>query len=372
LTSAGSILNLQAAALAVQSADSGGLNINIREIHQGVGTAEVREIALSLWEANFPKLKEEATKEARARVDSFMADLIPRLDNALTSDNLNRFRAPEVQYSFNQVLQAVALRKEPELRKTLADLMVKRLRGDSETLTGIVYTEAIKTVPMLTVSMLNILGLKVLMKYGDFEHLKNWGDLEEFLTDKIGALLGFSGSYMDFQHVSYAGCGSIASLSFASTGFVSQLRKKCPHLFQHEISSEELARFHLPPELIARLFETHPNGGYSFRSRSLEELKTEIAPSNHPNHTKIIELYEESFGVEQEAKRVLLQRIPTSRAAVEKWDKSIIGMLDLSSVGTVIGASHVEITTGVQISLDLEQHVRESRTTESIVSLGAS
>ena len=57
---------------------------------------------------------------------------------------------------------------------------------------------------------------------------------------------------------------------------------------------------------------------------------------------------------------MLLQHVPESERVISKWSDSVIGMLDLSSVGFVIGASHFQSRTGADLELDLELNAKEA------------
>jgi Putative DNA-binding domain len=351
------IHDVHSSALAIQTSGPGGLNVNIREYRQGLGIDEVRQIAMLVWEGNFPKLKADAANEARQRVESFLSELVPRLTQRLTSTEFERFRLPEVQYAFAQALLGASLRNEAELRTTLADLIVKRVQSGSESLAGIIYSEAIKTVPVLTSGMLDVLALKVTVWKGEVSTIQEWPDFKRWFNQFVAPFLSHAVTYLDFQHLTYAGCGTVASISYEAGDLASVLRKKFTSLFVGEMQVEKLGR-NFTPAAIDALFERRSDGWVRLRFQSLADAKKALTCNSFPDSVSraISALYEDSPSERKAAKHALLEQFPEVQQSVEIWSKSLLGLFQLSSVGSVIGAAHCETKTGVKPHLDLEEH----------------
>lgn len=350
----GSVLGTSSGA-PVQMAGHGGINVTIGEVHHGLGPVEVREMALKLWEENFPKLRQQAANEAQQRIESFVSDMIPQLNRSLTSPDWNKFTVPEVQYSFAQALKAAALRKDTELRKTLASLVVKRVKSASESLDEIVYTEAIKTVAMLTAPMLDLLALKVFLYRVDLSEIGDWTGMERQWDLCISPLAGFSNSPIEFQHLVYSGCGELASMRIGSSGFAALLAQKVPRLFQRPISSSELISFKMTSQLTGKIFDSLPDGRLRFKSKSGQGLKelsmsAGVAPEISQ---RLNTLFDALLEPEASVQSMLLTHMPKAKLVIERWKQGLGRMLDLSSVGLVIGASQFEARTGISVKLEL-------------------
>jgi hypothetical protein len=351
--------------MAIQDSGTGGTNISTGEfhVHQGVSFSEVEKIALTVWRANFPHLKQEAMEEAERNIRAFLSDLEPRLLRELSPPQLKRFRAPDVQHSFSQALQGAALRKDASLRAALGDLIVKRVRASLESLEGIIYSEAIKTVPMLTESMLNILALKTLVSHADFSQIRTWPELDAFLAKHATPFLEYSREFVVFQHLVYSGCGTVAAVRFVPADFVSDLQRRCAHLFQAGLSDDAVNALGLPPAVLESLFE--PENGhqkFSFKASSLAKLKATLEHTQLPSQTtsKITYLFQHSMADEKQSTAWFLNHVNGGADIVKKWSSCAITMFDLSSVGLVIGASHLESTTGLSLNLNLEDQAKQT------------
>jgi hypothetical protein len=300
-------------------------------------------------------------EEAEGNIREFLRYLEPRLLRELSPPQLERLRSPDVQHSFNLALQGAALRKSASIRAALAALIVKRVRSSSESLEGIIYSEAIKTVPMLTESMLNILALKTLAIHADFSRIRTWPELDAFLARHAIPFLEFSVEGVGFQHLVYSGCGTVVVFSLGLSGFVPNLRGKCAHLFQVGLSDDAVNALNLPREVLESLFESE-NGHqmFSFKANSLSNLKVTLKNMGLSSETqrKITYLFENSMGDEKESTSRFMNHIKGGSDIVKKWSSCIIKMFDLSSVGMVIGASHLESKTGLRLELNLEDQAK--------------
>jgi hypothetical protein len=96
-----------------------------------------------------------------------------------------------------------------ELHKNLSSLIIQRINNDNEDLKRIVYDEAISTINKLTIDQLKIITLCYLLKYTSYGGIVSWEAYKKYLDRHIKPFLGFKNTNAEFQHIEYAGCGSI-------------------------------------------------------------------------------------------------------------------------------------------------------------------
>ena len=112
--------------------------------------ADIHEVALLVFNENFPKIQEAARDEARTRVNAFISALDAKLSQNVPTEHLKKFETPEIQHALNEAVQAAALKDDEGLRSILAKLLCERVKTESD-LSAIVYSEAISTVGKLTI-----------------------------------------------------------------------------------------------------------------------------------------------------------------------------------------------------------------------------
>jgi len=335
-------------ALSIQQESSSNSTV-IQVNNHGMTLAEVRDVALLVFKDNFPKLRKAANDAARRRVNHFIAELDNKLSR-VSPEHLQTFSTPEIQHALNSSVQAAALNDDSALRKILAELLCQRVQAGSN-LSAIVYTEAISTVGKLTPGLLNILALHVLLSRSNTFNLTSWDEAKAFFSNVLKPLLSFNGDNSEFEHLVYCGCGSVASVRWhVDTRFIMELRPRAPRLFQRHFTRENLLRSQcLSDALIDRNFETLAD---TDKMRFKFDCQADFENENKTNFPEVLHmknLYVGAMGEPQENLEQLLNNAPEYAAAVEKWDSTLLARFDVSSVGFMIGRTHLESVTGVRI-----------------------
>ena len=268
--------------------------------------ADIRDVARFVFDENFPQMQQAARDEARRRVDVLMSELDAKMSATLTPEQLGNFRRPEIQHALNAAVQAAALRDDDKLRHILADLLCQRVKEESD-FDAIVHTEAILTVGKLTPDLLNILALTVLVTRSRPKPVDTWNDIKNLFTIAFAPLLTFKGSASEVAHLAYCGCANVGLMGAVDGNFVPHFRKKFPILFG--ITSNESKAFDV-------------------------EYKASI----------------------EKSKRLLLSHAPEYAGAIAKWDSPYLPMLNLTSVGHLLGKTHLETMAGISSTPDFEPY----------------
>jgi hypothetical protein len=327
------------------------------QINQSGIAVDVAAVARFVFNENFPKVQEVARAAAWQRVSAFIAELDQKLSHNVPAEQLKKFETPEIQHALNEAVQAAALKDDAGLRSILAKLLCERVKTDSD-LSAIVYTGAISTVSKLTPSMLNILAFVLLVTHRSAFTLTSWSDTRLLFTTAFNPLLEFDVSNSSFDHLMYCGCGRVGGTLLADfTEFVFHFRQKASKLFQRGYDKATLTQRHsVPVELIDDYFEPNgTDGQVRFKFSSQNEFEVFYKTSRSPAIGHLRQFYDGAFGSPSESRQTLLKNAPEYEAAIKKWRSSgLLSDFHTTSVGFIIGRTHLESMTGISLPNDFE------------------
>lgn len=121
-------------------------------ITQNVGLTftEVKEIFHLLLTDNFPKLREIAAQTATQNIENYLVRLETKFIENFDKIDSEKIKDPDVQYSFNEVVEASARKGQNIDSDILSELIIERISKNTTDLISIVSSEAIKILPKLT------------------------------------------------------------------------------------------------------------------------------------------------------------------------------------------------------------------------------
>lgn len=121
-----------------------------RDVNIGMSFTEVERIFNILFENNFPKLQEIAARTAQDNVVKFVESLkVGFVANSHRID-LSKIADPDVQYMFNDIMEASARKGDKINPELLSELVIERLSKDSSDVISLICSEAIEVIPKLT------------------------------------------------------------------------------------------------------------------------------------------------------------------------------------------------------------------------------
>lgn len=198
-------------------------------VNNGLSLQDVTSIFQTLFEANFPKLRDIAEQAAKENVKKLQDLFFRKAKVRLNEQDLIKFSDPDLQFIINKAIVASARKDSVELRENLSNLLIKRVQlNSSEDLKSIVYNEAIETVGKLTTNQLKIITLVFLLKDVNFSSIQSWQNFNEYLENSIRPFLDFKNTQAEFKHIEYTGCGNISVLQW---NLVDLYFKNYPSLF---------------------------------------------------------------------------------------------------------------------------------------------
>lgn len=167
-----------------QETEEGGTSLQAGKdilITQNVGLqfSEVKEIFHLLLNQNFPKLREIASQTAMQNIDNYLAEFEQKFAQSFDRIDVEKIKDPDVQFSFNEVVEASARKGDKIDSDVLSELIIERISKKTNNFISIVSSEAIKVVSKITSEQINFLTLVHYLKSIVFSDYSNLGQLEQ-------------------------------------------------------------------------------------------------------------------------------------------------------------------------------------------------
>lgn len=327
--------------------------VNIRQ--EGLTYSEVKDLITSVVDQKLLIFKDEAISTFNGRRDDFKKLLIDKVKD-LPEQEIAKFKEPDVQLALMEATKISGRKQSGELRNLLADLVVSRIKNDSqgkEELKNIVYNEAISTVNKITIDQLKIITLCYLLHYTSYNAIISWDTFKTYIETHLKPFLDFKNTEAEFQHIEYASCGS---LSIGSWDFINIYRQQYSFLFQNLIEQDQLDSVALPAEIKREIaiLDAKENK-YFIRIRNKEELEKYLKNKKIDEEIikKLAPIYETHIKNNTEIKSKIMEETESGKKLMEIWENSPLKHLSLTSVGIAIAASFFEQVVGEKINIDI-------------------
>jgi hypothetical protein len=316
-------------------------------IVHGLSYTETKDLvkteAQEVFKSNSLVLANEAYKLVLSRseelIDSFLRKLEDRKPEAIES-----MRDPGMQYSLYNAQKEYAKTGDKDLADLLEDILVERAQNPQRDLMHIVLDECINVAPKLTPDQFDALTLIFVLRYTMNYGVKNQVALIQYLLQNI--LLFQSGIREEqsrYQHLEFLSCGtqSLSKISIAGV-----FRENYKILFSKGFTIEE---FEQTVGIDAKykkylIPHTPAENKYQINIINSEQVKVVCKTDNLTDNEieRINAIYNSSTMNEQECKAHLIKLYPPFESFMEKWDKSIISNMTLTSVGIAIGHANMK------------------------------
>jgi len=178
----------------------------------GVTYGEVRQIAEDLFKANFLMLQGEARNTAQQRAEEIINAFLAALqkEKAITLDVA---RDPDLQHALFAAQRDYARSGKNDLKMLLVDILVERSKIKDDELKKIVLNEAIQVASKLTLKQLNAISIRFLIAFSRDLSINNLEKFNNYLTTKLLPFCtDLAEEQSDYQHIEYAGCGTVSVL----------------------------------------------------------------------------------------------------------------------------------------------------------------
>jgi hypothetical protein len=338
-----------------QKVGEGGTGIqaggSVTVINVGVTAAEARAIALDVAKATFYELTGAAKETASVRVEEITTRVIAKLEQEFP-EGLQKARDPDFQYALFTVQKEFARSGDKDLGDLLVDLLVDRSKQDERDILQIVLNESLSTAPKLTDSQLAALAVIFLFKYTQNHGVGNHQLLGEYLDKHVFPFVQkLSRSRAGYQHLEFAGCGSI----LVGSPLEEVLGSNYQGLFVKGFDQSEIASRAISVGLDSRFFIPCLNDQSKLQVKGLNRADTEkyleAQGVSQEDRGKILGLFDTAKMSPPEVKDKVATIRPYMAQVLDVWNDSEMQSFNLTSVGMAIGHANIKRFIGEFASL---------------------
>lgn len=320
---------------------------NVTITKTGLTYAEVRDIALDVYRANFYELAGVAKEIAKARAEEITEGFITKLQKEHPS-GLEKANDPDFQYALFTVQKEYARNGDKELGDLLVDLLVDRSKHEQRDILQIVLNESLSTAPKLTENQLAVLAVIFLFKYTQNYGIGNHQMFGEYLDEHVSPFAPKVVKNMAcYQHLEFTGCGATGlgerSLeSILGSTYQGQFLKgfEAKEITDRGITIGADPRFFIPCLNDPSKLQVRAN------SRELLDKNLDAHAVSPEDRAKISALFDVGKMNEKEIKEKCVEIRPYMSGVFETWSESAMKNFTLTSVGIAIAHANIKRLVG--------------------------
>jgi hypothetical protein len=320
----------------------------------GLTYAEVRDVALDVFKANFYKLAGVAKETAKARAEEITEAFLSKLQQE-NPDGFEKSDDPDFQYALFTVQKEYARNGDKELGDLLVDLLVDRSKQEQRDILQIVLNESLITAPKLTESQLAALAVIFLFGYTQNVNVGNHQMLAEYLDKHVTPFTSkLVKSIACYQHLEFSGSGAIG---IGERNLESLLGTVYQGQFLKGFEEEEVANMGISIGLDPRFFIPCLNDPSKLQvranSKELLDRAFEAYAITVEDCTKISALFDVGKMNNSEIKDKCVEIRPYMSSLFEIWSESAMKNFTLTSVGIAIGHANIKRLVGEFANLSI-------------------
>ena len=335
---------------------SGDYSTNVQtdtvHITYGISYAEARDIALDVFKANFLTLSKDAAIVAQTRAEEITTAFLAKLQ-AENSPGLENARDPDFQYALYTVQKEYARTGDKELGDLLVDLLVDRSKYDTRSLLQIVLNESLSVAPKLTEDQLAALSIVFLIKHTIHNNINSLEGLSTYLDNFIlPFIMGLSKSDSCYQHLEYAGCGSInrPTVRVTGVGLETYFRNQYSEIFSKGFEQEALRNRQInlafDNEIFIECLQNPEKKQIDAMNEETLQIRAKELNINEQEIAKLIELNNSCLMSPAEVRQYLHDLRPYMQTVCDVWMQSYMRNFSLTSVGIAIAHANVKRKLG--------------------------
>jgi len=333
----------------IQKSGDDSINIQAKSIRiqAGLTYSDVKEIALDVFKRNFAQLSEVAADTAKQRAEEITGKFLLELENH-NREALNQAQDPDFQYSLFTVQKEYAKSGDKDLGDLLVDILVERTKVDQRGLLQIVLNESLAVAPKLTTSQLCALSIIFSLKHTRYLNMNSLEMLKHYLNYRLAPFTkDLAKSQASYQHLVFAGCGSI---SIGSASIAKIFKQTYPGVFTKGFSKDqfdnEIARISASEKLLIPCLRDDTL--FQFNATDFEVLKNKTKEEgiNESDFSKIEAFLKKFLISDEELKEDLLIKNENMGIIYDAWENSPMKSMTLTSVGIAIAHAYTRSKTG--------------------------
>lgn len=323
-------------------------------INQGITYQDAKNIAIDVFKSNYLELSAKAADTARQRAEELVDDFLTEVKER-NPTSLNSMEDPGMQYAIFTAQKEYAKTGDKDLSDMLVDILVDRAAQQERNLKQIVLDESLSIVPKLTLSQLDTLTIIFILKYSRNFQVASIPLLKKYLEDYISPFTSLLSKEQSlYQHLEFAGCGSI---TLGSSKIEENLLKIYKGIFCKGFTKEQF-------ETTGLLYEKYPTlvlpclqDNTKFQLAAIDdetlEQKAKALGIEETEINKLKPLMNNYQLNAAEAKEIIKQQGEFMNILFDIWDTSPIKNMTLTSVGIAVATANLRRKTGITVDLGI-------------------
>lgn len=338
-----------------QKSSDNSLNVQAgRDVHVGLGYADVKAIALDVFQANFYNLSEEASNLAKERAEELTTSFLKELSEK-KPESLQNMSDPDMQYALYTAQKEYARHGDKEISEVLVDVLIERAASPDRSLLQIVMNESLDVVSKLTNDQLDTLSLIFILRYTKKLNIGNTQEFEQYIMNTILPLVNnLHEEESHYQHLEYAGCGTVG---VSSLDISDAMKKNYLGIFVKGFTLQEyndvLNGENLTGKPLIRCL--HDKNLYQLNALSEDDVKEKCLASGADNQlsNKLLELQKSKTVNNDEIKRYVEGIHPQMKMLLDVWNKSSMSNVTLTSVGIALAHANIKRKTNQRYDISI-------------------
>lgn len=339
-----------------QEGGDGSMNIQGQSItiNHGITYQDARTIALDVFKNNFLELSTIAQSVAKERAEALIDEFLNQLQSR-KPDGLNSMNDPGMLHAIFTAQKEYAKSGDKELSDMLVDILVDRSNQEQRNLRQIVLDESLSIVSKLTLDQLDTLSIIFLLRYSISKAINSFESLKDYLSKYFPPFISnLSKNSSLYQHLEYAGCGTISMASNSIEGYYSERYKAlfCTGFTQQQFEEKGLNLDKYSDILMVCMKDESKFQFVALNDDLFEEL---LLPKklDHDEKTKVLTFFNNYQMKRMEVKEILLSQGEFMNKLFDVWENSSIKEMTLTSVGIAIAIANIRRKTSITIDLGI-------------------
>jgi hypothetical protein len=327
---------------------------NVTITKAGLTYAEVRDVALDVFRANFYQLAGVAEHTARSRAEEITGEFLSKLQEEHPA-GLEKSNDPDFQYALFTVQREYARNGDKQLGDLLVDLLVDRSKQEQRDILQIVLNESLNTAPKLTESQLAALALIFLFGHTQNFRVGNHETLGLYLDKHVAPFASkIVKNLACYQHLQFCGCGSIGlgtrelELIIGSV-YQGQFLKG----FDEKEVADRGISLGLDPNFFIRCLNDPSKIQVRANSKETLEKAFEAYAVTPDDRSKIGALFDVGKMSNSEIRDKCIEIRPFMSEVFDVWSDSAMKNFTLTSVGIAIGHANIKRLVGEFANLSI-------------------
>jgi len=323
-------------------------------INQGITYQDAKNIAVDVFKSNYLELSEKAASTARQRAEELVDDFITEIQER-KPEAINSMEDPGMQYAIFTAQKEYAKTGDKDLSDMLVDILVERAAQQERNLKQIVLDESLSIVPKLTTSQLDTLTIIFILNYSRNYQVINIPTLKEYLNKYISPFTAnLSKEHSLYQHLEFAGCGSI---NMGSNNIEQNFLRTYKGIFCKGFTKEQF-------ESTGHTFEQYPTliipclqDATKFQVAAVDEetlqKKAKLVGLGQEEINKLTPFLSNYQMNANEVKEIIKAQGDFMVGLFDVWETSSLESMTLTSVGIAIATANLRRKTGITVDLGI-------------------